>query len=287
LPDKQNNTLQIGDVHITGLTDGSVKFNPRELFPDQLIDVWEPFYDRFPEYFTGQYFQNNLGSFVFTSGEHRILADTGFGPHGEMLGNPAPGELIADFDRNGIALDSITTVFLTHLHGDHVGWNMREDLPERPLSFPNARYRVHEDDWNHFTADELLADETRGESTTRSVIPVKEQGALDLMDGETELAPGITAYPTPGHTPGHMSLLIASNNERALLVGDILGSPMQATETEFGYSPDWNGPMGIKARNDILDKAERDKAVVIGSHLSYPGWGMMIRWEGRRYWKAL
>ena len=164
---------------------------------------------------------------------------------------------------------------------------MREDLPERPLSFPNARYRVHEDDWNHFTADELLADETSGESTTRSVIPVEEQGALDLMDGETELAPGITAYPTPGHTPGHMSLLIASNNERALLVGDILGSPMQATETEFGYSPDWNGPMGIKARNDILDKAERDKAVVIGSHLSYPGWGRMIRWEGRRYWKAL
>ena len=92
MPDKQNNTLQIGDVHITGLTDGSVKFNPRELFPDQPIDVWEPFYDRFPEYFTGQYFQNNLGSFVFTSGEHRILADTGFGPHGEMLGNPATGE---------------------------------------------------------------------------------------------------------------------------------------------------------------------------------------------------
>ena len=84
-----------------------------------------------------------------------------------------------------------------------------------------------------------------------------------------------------------MSLLIASRNERALLVGDILGSPMQATETDFHYSPDWDGPMGIAARRDILDRAEREKAVVIGSHLSYPGWGTIIRWEGRRYWKAL
>lgn len=62
------------------------------------------------------------------------------------------------------------------------------------------------------------------------------------MDGETELAPGVTAFPTPGH----MSLLIASRNERALLVGDILGSPMQATETDFHYSPDLDGPMGMQ-----------------------------------------
>jgi glyoxylase-like metal-dependent hydrolase (beta-lactamase superfamily II) len=287
LPDKQNNTLQVGDVSITGLSDGSIKFDPRVLFPDQPLDVWGQFYDRFPEYFSGQFFQNNLGSFVFTSSDQRILADTGFGPHGEMLGVPAPGELITDFERNGIALDSITTVFLTHLHGDHVGWNMREDLPDRPLSFPNARYRVHEADWKHFTTDELLSDTYRGEHTRRSVIPVYEQGAFDLMDGETELAPGITAFPTPGHTPGHMSLLIASKNERALLVGDILGSPMQATETDFRYTPDWDGPQGIKSRHDILDQAEREKAIVIGSHLSYPGWGTMIRWEGRRYWKAL
>jgi glyoxylase-like metal-dependent hydrolase (beta-lactamase superfamily II) len=204
-----------------------------------------------------------------------------------MLGYPAPGELIVDFERNGIGLDTIDTVFLTHLHGDHVGWNLREDLPDRPLSFPNARYRVHQADWDHFTTDEMLADTYRGEHTRRSAIPIQERGVLDLMDGETELAPGITAFPTPGHTPGHMSLLIASNNKRALLIGDIMGSPMQATETDFYYSPDWDGPMGIQARKDILDTAERDDAVVIGSHLSYPGWGMMVRWEGRRYWKAL
>ena len=142
-------------------------------------------------------------------------------------------------------------------------------------------------DWKHFTTDALLADPYRGEHTRRSLLPLEELDALDLMDGETELAPGVTAFPTPGHTPGHMSLLIASRNERALLVGDILGSPMQATETDFHYSPDWDGPMGIAARRDILDRAEREGALVIGSHFSYPGWGAIIRWEGRRCWKAL
>jgi glyoxylase-like metal-dependent hydrolase (beta-lactamase superfamily II) len=287
MPANSNNTLQIGDVHITGLSDGSISFDPRVLFPEESLEIWEPYYDRFPEYFSGQFFQNNLGSFVFTSGGKRVLADSGFGPHGDMLGHPAPGELIQDFEKNGIGLDTIDTVFLTHLHGDHVGWNLREDLPERPLSFPNAMYRVHEADWNHFTTEEMLSDPNRGEAANRSVMPLEKQGVLDLMDGETELAPGITAFPTPGHTPGHMSLLIASNNERAMLVGDILGSPMQATETDLHYWPDWDGPMGIKTRKDILDRAEREDSVVIGSHLSYPGWGTMIRWEGRRYWKDL
>jgi len=287
MPASSHNTLQIGDVHITGLTDGSITFDPRILFPETPLEAWSPFHDRFPEYFEGQYFRNNLGSFVFTSNNQRVVADSGYGPHGDMIGYPAPGELIKDFERNGIGLDTINTVFLTHLHGDHVGWNLREDLPERPVTFPNARYRVHEADWNHFTSKELLDDPVGSKTTQRSVMPLKEQGVIDLMDGETELAPGITAFPTPGHTPGHMSLLIASKNKRALLVGDILGSPMQATETEYRYTPDWNAEMGIQARKTILDQAEKENAIVLGSHLSYPGWGTLIRWNGRRYWRAL
>jgi glyoxylase-like metal-dependent hydrolase (beta-lactamase superfamily II) len=133
----------------------------------------------------------------------------------------------------------------------------------------------------------MLSDPNKGEATNRSVMPLEKQGVIDLMDGETELAPGTTAFPTPGHTAGHMSLFIASNNERALLVGGILGSPMQATETDLHYWPDWDGPMGIKTIKDILDRAGREDSVVIRSHLSYPGWGTMIRWEGRRYWKDL
>ena len=282
----KNHTLQVGDVTITALTDGSITFDQRILFPDVPLEAWEQFHDRFPEYFSGQHFRNNLGSFVFSSGGHNVIADTGYGPHGKMLGAPAPGELMRDMERRGISPDDIHTVFMTHLHGDHVGWNMREDRDAAKPSFTNARYRVHEHDWNHFS-DEAILSGPRGEAMNRSVLPIQRAGLLDLMDGTTRLAPGVEAFHTPGHTPGHMSLLVSSRNQRALLIGDIAGSPMQLTETEWCYTPDWDAEMGREARRNIIEKAIEEDATVIGSHLSYPGWGRIITWEGRRYWKAL
>ena len=289
-PGSKNHKLQVGDVTVTALTDGSVTFDPRALFPETPLEAWAPYYDRFPEYFSGPNFRNNLGSFLFSSGDQNVLADTGYGPHGEMLGNPAPGELLRDMERKGVRPDDVTTVFLTHLHGDHVGWNMRDSPDESSgatlPTFPNARYRVHAHDWAHFSSDEMLAGE-RGEATVRSVQPVEKLGLLDLMDGATMLAPGVEAIPTPGHTPGHMSLLVSSKNQRALLIGDIAGSPMQVTETEWHYTPDWDAEMARQARRNIIERAVEEDATVIGSHLSYPGWGRIITWEGRRYWKAL
>ncbi len=84
-----------------------------------------------------------------------------------------------------------------------------------------------------------------------------------------------------------MSLLVASRNQRALLIGDIAGSPMQITETDWRYTPDWDQEMGRRERKKIIDDAVSDDAIVIGAHMSYPGWGRIITWEGRRYWKAL
>ena len=83
-----------------------------------------------------------------------------------------------------------------------------------------------------------------------------------------------------------MSLLIASGRERALLIGDVLGSPMHATDTELTYWPDTDKEQGITTRNGLLDMAEQEKLIVLGSHLSPPGWGTMVRWQGRRYWRG-
>ena len=84
-----------------------------------------------------------------------------------------------------------------------------------------------------------------------------------------------------------MSLLIASKNERAVILGDLIGSPMQITETDQPYSPDTDGPLGRRTRREVLDMAERDSMTVIASHLPKPGFGRLVRYRGRRYWKAL
>ena len=280
-----NEVLNVGDIRVTALTDGRVVFDPRITFPETPLEHWEQYYDIFPEYFSKPYFLLNLGVFVMHSGGKNVVADTGFGPHGQMLGADTPADLLNDFERKGIGTDEIDTLFLTHLHGDHVGWNTRPEKLTKP-TFENARYTVHRADWEHFTSEEILAD-FRGEAVKRSVIPLDDAGVLDLMEGETELAPGITAIHTPGHTPGHMSLLISSGRERALMIGDVLGSPMHATDTELMYWPDTDKEQGIRTRNGLLDMAEQENLIVLGSHLSPPGWGTMVRWQGRRYWKGL
>jgi glyoxylase-like metal-dependent hydrolase (beta-lactamase superfamily II) len=132
----------------------------------------------------------------------------------------------------------------------------------------------------------MLASED-GPVTRKRVQPLYDMGRIDLMDRETELAAGVTAIPTPGHTPGHMSLLLSSGAERAVILGDLVGSPMQISEPGLPYEGDTDKPMGIAARNSILDMAERDGMLVLGSHLPRPGWGRLIRFEGRRYWQGL
>ena len=107
------------------------------------------------------------------------------------------------------------------------------------------------------------------------------------MDGETELAPGVTAIPTPGHTPGHMALMLASGRERALFVGDILINPMHATDTDLPFALDTDPAEAMRIRHEVLDRAESEGIAVLSSHLSAPGWGTMMRWEGRRYWRGI
>ncbi len=287
-------TLKVGDITITALSDGVQPCDQRALFPQTPPSLWDKYKPRFPECYTDvevkgqkqEWFNTNIGVFAFHSRGKTVLADTGNGPGILMFGFPVKEELLGDMAAKGVDTASVNTVFLTHLHGDHVGWNLLRDGGKVRPAFPKAKYAFGGADWEHFTKPEILAG-PRGETMRRSVLPLAELGALDLLAGERELAPGVTALPSPGHTPGHMSLLISSGNERALLLGDLIGSPMQVTETDEFYNPDTDGPLGRASRKSMLDLAERDNMVVLASHLPRPGWGRLVRFQGRRYWQAL
>ena len=281
-----NNLLKIGDINITGLSDGPNVIDPTILFPETPLEAWEPYYDIFPEFFHGKHFKVNLGTFVISNNDSSIVVDTGLGPHGDMFGTSVPGLLIQYFKNNNISFDSIDKVFLTHLHGDHYGWNYREDLDDRPPTFPNAKYMVNRLDWDHWLSEKMLSDDPN-DSLRRSVLPLLDDGLLDLMEGDTNLTKGVQAIHTPGHTPGHMSLLISSGNERAMLLGDVVGSPMQITESNYPYMPDSDPELGRKTRHELINKVHDEKLIAIGSHLSYPGWGTIITWKGKKFFKGL
>jgi glyoxylase-like metal-dependent hydrolase (beta-lactamase superfamily II) len=286
--------LRVGDIAIIGLSDGVMPVHPTVVFPDTPTAYWDQYRHRFPESFvdliqggrSDRYFNVNIGVFLIRSGTRSVLCDTGLGASSQMLGFPGKEELLDDMKAQGADPGEVETVFLTHLHADHIGWNLSGHGDSTRPTFPRARYRFGKRDWEYFTSPSMLANED-GPTTRERVMPLHGMGLIDLLDGETALAPGVTAIPTPGHTPGHMSLLIASNNERAVILGDLVGSPMQITDAGLPYAGDTDIPLGRKAREQLLDIAERERQIVLGAHLPKPGWGRLIRFEGRRYWQAI
>ena len=119
------------------------------------------------------------------------------------------------------------------------------------------------------------------------VVPLQELGLLELIEGEHVLTSELTAIPTPGHTPGHTSLLISSNGETGIVVGDASHVPAQAQETHWSPNADSKPEESAETRRRLMDRIEKENALLVSGHYPAPGYGRLIRLEGRRSWQAL
>lgn len=265
------NKLIVGEVEIAALTDiEGPFFRLSQLFPGVRADQWEPYHGRFPWAFAdAETLYGRVGSYLLRSPGGVVLVDTGIGPGAMGM----RGRLIEDLEENGVAPDDVDTVFLTHLHGDHVGWSLE---PDGGPAFPGARYFTQEAEWE--AAEPYLR---------KAMSALEELGVLRLMDGEEALTDELTALPTPGHSPGHASLLVSSAGEQALVLGDVISHPAQATETTWNIAFDVDKEQAAFTRTQLLDWLEADGIPVAAGHIPGSGFGRIVREEGRRYWKPL
>jgi hypothetical protein len=141
------------------------------------------------------------------AGDEWAVVDTGIGPV-----DPSLGQLLPRLREADIPPEEIGTVVLTHGHPDHIGGLTDA---EGNLNFPNARYILWRDEWEFWTSDERLAElpEVMASFARKNLPPIAER--VELLEREAEILPGVQAFPTPGHTPGHMSLSLASQGERS------------------------------------------------------------------------
>jgi glyoxylase-like metal-dependent hydrolase (beta-lactamase superfamily II) len=199
-----------------------------------------------------------------------ILVDTGVGPEPRGFMPGAGARLIDELARLRVRPEDLDVVVHTHLHVDHVGWDG---------FFPTARYVVHQDDWSFFMNSESLA---RRPHLVEKVVPLEKAGRVELLTGEGEVSTGVRAVPTPGHTPGHMTVRLESEGDALVILGDAVVHEVQVADPDIVYASDEDQALAVETRKGLLSDLADDGAVVIASH--FAGAGRFGRTEGGFSW---
>ena len=224
-----------------------------------------------------------------------ILIETGVGDKVGARGQSSPvedGNLLSELSAQGIRPEDVDVVINTHLHADHCGWNTRY-LPvdeaggkkELVATFPRARYLIQRGEWEAATHPD---ERTRATYLAENLLPVKESGQLELIDGETRVTGEITVLPSPGHTADHASVVIVSGGETALYVGDIAQHAVQLERPAWIAAFDVLPLVSLETKKRLMERAVRENALVVSVHCPFPGVGRMrMTAEGRRRWEPV
>ena len=262
----------IGAVEVTRVGEWIVP-TPREmLVPDITDRQIADNADWLGPYFARDLMLLSFHTFVVESEGKMIVVDTcaGDDPVRVVPGNPDFLERLAGEVDGG--LEGVDVVLCTHLHFDHVGWNTRVVDGVRVPTFPNARYLFGRDEVEHLGSEE---DEMSIEEF--DVRPLFEAGLADLVDTSHAITSEVRTIPTVGHTPGHVSVLIESRGEQALITGDTFHTPLQIRHPELASSADWD-PDGARAtRQELLDEYADTDLLVLGTHFAPPTAGRFRR----------
>ncbi len=269
--------FKLGDFKITALSDGTL---PQDLLDKLLTNTNPTEIDRLlKQSFLTNPVEISINAFLIDTGDKQILVDTGSGDLYGKLG----GKLQASLKAANYTPEEIDLILLTHIHTDHSGGLVKDGK----MMFPNAIIYAGKSDldlwFNRSNQSKLKLERRYFDEVLITVKPYVDAGKLRPFSGKTEIMPGITAIPTPGHTPGHSFYLVESKGEQIEFLGDIIhfGS-VQFPKPEITVAYDVNSPAAAAQRIKQFAQAEKSRRLVAAAHLTFPGVGH-IRAEGKGY----
>ena len=262
--------MRVGDVTVITLSDGvnqrTVVQQSQLLHGDrERIDVLLA--NAYP---SGE-LQSTVNAFLIHAGAKLILVDTGNGG----LGSPTMGKVIGNLRAAGYEPAQVDEVYLTHMHGDHVGGL----LAGTERAFPNATVYAHKREADYWLSDANRAAAPAAAQRTfqaakATLTPYINAGKFRLFEGNISLSPGIRAEALFGHTPGHVAFLVESKGTAMVLWGDIVHvADVQFTDPNVTIAYDNDEPAAAEARWRILIAAAKNNWWIGGAHLAFPGIG--------------
>lgn len=271
-------SIHVGDITITYLPDGKGHFVPHQMFPASgSQEAWENHARWLDE--DGRVVAT-IGAFLIRTGDRKVLVDLGFGEAEVDIPDfvrAKSGLLLSSLAGTGLSPTDIDTVVFTHLHHDHSGWT----AGEAGMTFPNAEYVVgDQSEIEHWRAN---PDAPFAPPADTVLDPLSDRVTFSA-DGDT-VAPGVTVRATPGHTPGHQSVVVSSGSERAVLLGDVAHCPAQLEEQEWSVLFDVDPVTARATRERLFDELEGTDTPVGACHFAEAAFGRVVRGEGRRYWQ--
>lgn len=279
------NQWQIGKVRITRIVELEVAGGTRFILPEATREACLPISWMKPHFMTDEgRLIMSVHALVVDTGARRIVVDTCIGNDKER-NIPAWTNLqtsfLEDLTRAGYARETIDTVMCTHLHTDHVGWNTMLVDGRWVPTFPNARYLLGREEWGYWSAlDE--SGEMNESVIADSVRPVVDAGLVDLVENDHVLCDEVWLEPTPGHTPGHVSVRIESEGERAMITGDFVHHPCQMARLDWASSADYDPEQARATRERVFAEQADADVLVIGTHFATPTGGHIKR-DGDAY----
>jgi glyoxylase-like metal-dependent hydrolase (beta-lactamase superfamily II) len=270
-PGKRRMQWKVGRVKITKLVELETVGSTRFILPHATHEEIKKLPWLIPHFATEEgRLKMSIHSLVVETPTRRIVVDTG-------LGNDKQGRNVPTWnDRNspfletmtaaGFPPDSIDTVLCTHLHVDHVGWNTRLSDGRWVPTFANARYLFGRIEYEHWRDHSDTPD--KAAVFNDSVKPIVDAGKAELIASDAKITDEITVIPTPGHSPGHMSVHIRLDGEEGLLTGDVAHHPCQMAHLAWSSIVDSDPVQSAATRRELFSRFADRKVLVIGGHYS-------------------
>lgn len=288
-------TMQIektrfGDVEITQIVEQSISNLMGMLLPDATPEAVAEIDWLQPPYRTEAYTLNAVSQgFVIRKGDRLFVVDTCVGNDKNVSAFAMLANLQLDFldalEAAGIDRMAVTDVLCTHLHFDHVGWNTYQKDGAWLPTFPNAKYHFgreeydfwqqHEDEY--IASDPNTLDAVQGFSFAESIDPVVEAGLVNLIEADADLGDGFSVIPTPGHSPGHICLVIDAGDEKLMLAGDVMHHPCQIARPAWASVSDYDSTESTRTRQKLFDELSGTDVLMAGTHFSIPSFGSVSR----------